>query len=85
MRGESIPRLPLPNHPFDGGITVASRWGCETKKDGPVIWAALLQLMYEAPFYRVLRIDWRPTKGWNVKSQHREADIQDAASAYAEL
>lgn len=76
--------LPLPNNEFDGGIVIASCWGNDMPSEGTVF-ATLLLLMPEPPYYRVFQIEVAEG-GWRVVSdtEHTHPNIIPAAEDYSD-
>lgn len=77
------PKLPLPNETIDGGIVIASVWGNDMPDEGGIpVWAQLLLLMPESPYYRRIEITWENGDHWNVTLRQSHENIVPATKDY---
>lgn len=86
----SNPDLPLPNTIFDGDIVIASCWGNDMPSEGPVF-ATLLLLRPQPPFYRLFQVEVDQHGGWRrlraTERDHRNIipatdDYSDSVGGY---
>lgn len=83
----TLPKLPSPGEPFDGGVIIASCWGNDdVQDDGTPPFAEILLLMPTPPFYRLTQIEVEDANGtWviTVGTDTRHPNIIPAAEDYS--
>jgi hypothetical protein len=75
-------RLPLPNNKWEDEIVVASVWQNDDPEYGP-IFALLLTLTPEPPYYRMREITWDGVE-WICNNVETHPNIVPAVEAYVQ-